>query len=85
MCLSIRPRPRAHCFSFVQTTHFWKSPTGSFHQDFTLGFARTVSRRSANLKCARLSAPVQGPTVSVSYKLGTFGKPRPVALTGTLF
>ena len=46
---------------------------------------QALGLRSINSKCALLSAPFQGATVSLSGKQGFFGKPRPIALTTTLF
>ena len=66
MCSTIRPRPGAHCVSFLQVRHFWKTLTSSSHQHFILGYLLTPSLRSGASKCARLSAPL--PTVLVSYK-----------------
>ena len=65
----------------ARKNHFWKAPTTSSHQKLILGYLLTRSLRSRGWKCAQLSAPVQGPTISVSCKLGIFGKPQPVALT----
>ena len=68
MCSTIRPLPGAHYFSFMQVRLFWKAPTSGCHQNFILGHLRTPTLRSSGSKCAALSAPFQGPTVSVSCK-----------------
>ena len=84
MCSTIWPLPGAHRFNFLRKRHFWKARTSGSHQNFILGHLVTPTQRSKGSKCARLSAPFQGPTVSVSYKKGIFGKPRPMALTRPL-
>ena len=62
MCSTIRPCLGAHCFSFLQTWHFWKAPTSSSHGNLILGFARTAAQKFEGPKCARLSARVQTQT-----------------------
>ena len=57
MWSTIRPLPRAHCFSFLQVRLFWKAPTSGSHHTFILGHGLTPSLRSGGSKCARLSAP----------------------------
>ena len=81
MYSTIRPCLGANYFSFLQTRQFWKGATNSSHQNLNLGYLLTPAQRSGGLKCARLSAPLQGPTISFSFKLGIFVKGRPVALT----
>ena len=51
------PLPRAHCFSFYQTRHFWKAPINSSHQNFMVGFLLTPTQRSRGSKSALLSPP----------------------------
>ena len=65
MCLSIRPLRGAHCFSFLQINPFWEAPTSSSHRNFILGHLLTPSLTCGSSKCARLSAPFQGPTILV--------------------
>ena len=84
MCSTFCLGPGAHGFSFLQVRHFWKAPTSNAHQNFTLGYLLTPALRSVCSKCARKSAPVQGPTVSVLCNYGIFGKPHLLALTETL-
>ena len=52
MCSTIRPRPRARCFSFLQTRHFWKAPTSSFHHNFILAYLLAAALRFGGPKCA---------------------------------
>ena len=68
MCSPICPCPGAHCTSFLQTKHFCKAPTSSSHKNLILGFLPKAKQRYGGSKWARLSAPIQGPTVSVSCK-----------------
>ena len=58
MCSTIRPCPGAHCFSFLQTRHFWKAPTISSHGNLILTYLLTPGMRFGGSKCAQLSAPV---------------------------
>ena len=85
MCSTIRLVLGAHSFSLLQVRHFWKAPTNGSHHNCISRHLVTPKQRSGGSKCARLSAPFQGPTVSVSFKKDILGKPRPVALTTTVF
>ena len=61
MCLTIRPLPRAHGFSFVQVRHSCKTLTSGSQENFILSHLRTSTQTSGGSKCARLSAPSRGP------------------------
>ena len=41
MCRTISPRPRVHCFNFLQVRLFWKAPTSSSHQNLIGGYLLT--------------------------------------------
>ena len=75
MCSTIRPLQGAPGFRFVQVRHFRKVPTTGSHQNIIVTQLLTPTQRFEGLKRARLSAPFQGPTISVSRKEGFFGKP----------
>ena len=79
------PPSKSVLFQFLANKAFWKAWTSSSHQNFILGHLLTPRQRSEGSKSALLSPHFQGPTVSASSKQGFFGKPRPVALTRTLF
>ena len=68
MCSTIRPLPGALCFSLLQPRHFWKARTSGSHQNFIVGHLLAPTRRSGGSKCARLSTPFRGPTISASCK-----------------
>ena len=68
MCSNIRPLPRAHLFTLLQVRLFWKAPTSLSHHNFIFGHLLTARLGSGGSKFAPLSAPFQGPTVSVSCK-----------------
>ena len=68
MCSTIRPSPGAHCFSLPQVRFFWKAPTSGSHHNFILCQLLTPSLRFGGSKCARLSAPFQGPTFLLCCK-----------------
>ena len=53
---------------------FWKAPTSSSHQKFILGHLLTLGLRCGGSTSALLSAPFQGPNVSVSCKEDFFWK-----------
>ena len=80
-----RPPSGAHGFIILEVWLFWKAKTSSSHHNFIFGHLLTPGLRSGGSKEALLSAPFQGPMVSISYKQGFFGKPRPIALTKTVF
>ena len=75
MCSTIRSCRGAHYFNFLQTKHFCKAPTISFDLKFTLGYLLTPSLRFGRSECARPTAPVQGPTASISCKPSSFVNP----------
>ena len=85
MCSTIRRLPGPQYLSFLQVGHFCKAPNSGSHQNFILGHLLTPKERSRGSKCARLYAPFQGHSVSVSCKEGIFAKAQPTALTITLF
>ena len=60
MCLTIRPNPGAHCFSFLQIGHFWEAPNSTPHHDFVLGYLLIPTLRSGGSKCAALFAASGG-------------------------
>ena len=71
MCSTIRPRPGARYFNFVQTKLFWKASTSSSPHKFSnsiVGHFLTPTRRFEGAKCALLASPVHGRTVAISCK-----------------
>ena len=62
------PPSRGPLFEFPEVRHFCKALTNGSHKSCILGHLLTPTQRSGGSKCAGLSAPLQGPTASVSFK-----------------
>ena len=72
MCSTIRPLSGAYYFSFQHERHCWKAPTQWLSPDlYFTPFGHTDTKIS---ECGQLSAPCQGPTVSVYGKKRDFRK-----------
>ena len=70
------PPSRGPPFQLLANKAFVESPDQLLSPKiYFRSFAHTRTQRSGGSKSALLSAPFQGPTVSVSSKQGFFGKP----------
>ena len=68
MCWTIPHRTGALCFSFLQKKAFLESPDRWLSPQLYFRSFGIPTHRFGGSKCARLSAPFQGPIVSVSCK-----------------
>ena len=79
------PPKKAHCFRIFSTKHFCNAPTSSFHHNLILMDLAALAERCRPSKCARLSGPKKGPTVSDSSQPGIFVIPQTVASAEIFF
>ena len=85
MCSTIPPPKKGPLFHIFFNKHFCTTLTCSFRRNLFLVNLVTIARRSTPSKCAPLSAPKKGPTVSDFFQPSMAVMPLPVAFTGSCF